>query len=119
VPYRLRISNPPGQLQWSLQILQTVFDTFITLPPDVKASRSTLHWIMLAFDITSGQDQVILREVWMKLDEQFGMRWVAPTNRLAAWRKRLFPEMSGDDVPGVSRGRFEGDFDFKDDAPIS
>ncbi len=119
LPYHLRISNPPGQPHWSLQTLQTVFDTFITLPPDVKASRSTLYWIMLAFDITSSKDQIILREVWKKLDERFGMCWFGPSHRLMAWRKRLFPEASGDDVPGVSRGGFEGDFDFKDDAPIS
>ena len=119
LPYHLRISNPPGQPQWSLQTLQKLFEIFITLPPDVKASRSTLHWIMRAFDTTSGQDQAILREVWMKLDERFGMRWFPPTNRLGAWKKSLFPEMSGDDMPGDSRGELEGDLDFKDDVAIS
>jgi len=71
---------------------------------------------MLAFDTTSNKDQVILREVWKKLDERFGMCWFGPSHRLMAWKKRLFPETSGDDVPPVSH---KGDFDFKYDAPIS
>ncbi|KAK2466407.1 hypothetical protein APHAL10511_002049 [Amanita phalloides] len=109
LPPRLRMSNPPGRPHWSLQNLQTVFDTFVSSPGEIKASRSTLHWIMHAFDITSGQDDVVLRGVWKKLDERFGMRWIAPTNRLAAWKRRLFSEMS--DEP-VHEGSLE------DDAPV-
>ena len=116
LPPPWRISNPPGQHQWSLQNLQTIFDTFMSLSEDIKASRTTLQWIMHAFDVTSGRDKVILRVVWKKLDKRFGMCWVASTNRLAAWRTRLFPEASGEVEP---RGRFEDDFDIGDHTPIS
>ncbi|KAF8631130.1 hypothetical protein AX15_002477 [Amanita polypyramis BW_CC] len=101
LPPRLRISNPPGRPRWSLQNLQTVFDVFLNLPKEVRASRATLHWIMQAFDTTSGNDEVILREAWKRLDERFGMCWVAPTNRLATWKRRLFPEIGGDFVQNV------------------
>jgi hypothetical protein len=55
---------------------------------------------MQAFDATSGQDEDKLREVWAILDAKLGARfeahWVAPTNRLAAWQRRLFPERDED-----------------------
>ena len=115
LPPPLRISNPPGQPQWSLQNLQKVFDIFMNLPEDINASRTMLHWIMRAFDVTSGRDKVILQEVWKKLDKRFGMCWVASTNRLAAWRAMLFSETSGDVEPGASHGGLEDDFDIRDD----
>ena len=117
LPPPLRISNPPGQPQWSLQNLQKVFDIFMNLPEEINASRTTLHWIMRAFDVTSGRDKVILQEVWKKLDKRFGMRWVASTNRLAAWRAMLFSETSGDVEPDASHGGLEDDFDIGDDTP--
>ena len=115
LPPPLRISNPPGQPQWSLQNLQKVFDIFMDLPEDINASRTMLHWIMRAFDVTSGRDKVILQEVWKKLDKRFGMRWVASTNRLASWRAMLFSETRGDVEPDTSHGGLEDDFDIGDD----
>ncbi|KAF8639621.1 hypothetical protein AX17_000886 [Amanita inopinata Kibby_2008] len=106
LPPQLRLTNPPDRPQWSLQNLETVFDTFLSMPEEVKASRSTLHWIMDAFDKTSGGDEELLRDVWKKLDARFGMCWVAPTNRLGRWKTRLFPEMDDErqvSLEGLSR----------------
>ena len=101
LPSRLRISNPPGWPHWSLENLEIMFDAYLALPMEIRPSRSTLHWIMKAFDVTSGQGDDKLREVWAKLDAKlgarFGVNWVAPTNRLVDWRRRLFPEQNEKD----------------------
>ncbi|KAM6495670.1 hypothetical protein JOM56_008376 [Amanita muscaria] len=113
LPSHIRISNPPDRPHWTLKNLQAMFDAFLSLPAEIRASRSTVYWIMNAFDVTSGQNEDVLREVWGKLEARLGagfvVHWVAPTNRLAKWRQRLFPELS--------KGE-RGDEETEDDASI-
>ncbi|KIL68196.1 hypothetical protein M378DRAFT_158737 [Amanita muscaria Koide BX008] len=113
LPSHIRISNPPDRPHWTLKNLQAMFDAFLSLPAEIRAGRSTVYWIMNAFDVTSGQNEDVLREVWGKLEARLGagfvVHWVAPTNRLAKWRKRLFPELS--------KGE-RGDDETEDDASI-
>ncbi|PFH52575.1 hypothetical protein AMATHDRAFT_139626 [Amanita thiersii Skay4041] len=110
-----KLANPPNQPNWTLANLKTVFDTFTSVSPDLVPSRSTLHWILSAFEKASGSDESLLRTVWKKLDDKYGMCWVAPTNRLDRWRTRLFPDTVAE-TDLTQDATFVVDYDPEEDA---
>lgn len=89
-PPRFRVANPPGQPAWSLTNLQALFDSFLVLPEHTIVSQSTVYWIMVAFEKTSGNDVALLRQVWKQLETRFKIPWYGPNNRLHRIRAKLF-----------------------------
>jgi hypothetical protein len=94
-PPQFRATNPPGQPAWSLTNLQELFDTFLMLPEYTIISRSTVYWIMVAFEKTSGNDVTLLRRVWKQLKNRFKGPVYGPNNRLRRIQVKLFPEDCG------------------------
>ncbi|KAF9468836.1 hypothetical protein BDZ94DRAFT_1207889 [Collybia nuda] len=91
MPASIRASNPPGRPTWSLDNLQSLFDTFMDLPGHVRISQPTIFWIMVAFDKTSGNNVDIMRRAWQQLEDRFGGPWGEPGSRLHEMRLKLFP----------------------------
>jgi len=90
-PPRSRAANPLGQPAWSLTNLRALFDTFLTLPEHTIVSRSTIYWIMVAFEKTSGNDVALLRQVWKQLETRFKSPCRGPNDRLGRIQGKLFP----------------------------
>jgi hypothetical protein len=82
----------PGGLEWNLENLQNIFDRFVELPPDTKISQSTVFWTLNSFSRMSDHDVDLLRTVWRRLEDRFGMLQRGRNHRLTRWRRRLFPE---------------------------
>ncbi|TFK29263.1 hypothetical protein FA15DRAFT_582706 [Coprinopsis marcescibilis] len=57
--------------RWNLSNLQLVFRLFLKLPAQEVPTRSTVYWIMSAFDKTSGHDKKLLREVWAQMKGRY------------------------------------------------
>jgi hypothetical protein len=86
----------PSRTAWSLENLSSLFDAFLALPGNIKPSQSTVSWIIVAFDKTSGRDKDMLRKVWIQLENKFGGPW---KGRLWRLRARLFPPGSKHELP--------------------
>lgn len=95
VPERVRLANPPGKPTWTLDNLQSLFDTFMGLPGRVQISQLTVYWIMKAFEVTSDNEAKLLRQVWKQLEDRFGGPWGMPGSRLYEMRMKLFPGDTG------------------------
>ena len=88
---------------WSLENLSSLFSTFLALPEHIKLSQSTISWIMVAFDKTSGHDMDILRKIWTQLEVRFGGPWGGSRNRLYRLRASLFHPGSKYQPPDADR----------------
>ncbi|KAI0832499.1 hypothetical protein BC628DRAFT_1346934 [Trametes gibbosa] len=67
--------EPPSWRAWTSEQLHTLFDNFITLPPGARPNARTVYSVLVAFAITSGYDQAVLRNVWERLEDRYGGRW--------------------------------------------
>jgi len=79
------------QTTWTLENLEKLFESFLALPENDEPCRSTLFWIVVAFQKTSGDDLTKLREVWRRLEGRYPWPWADPGHRLSRLRSRLFP----------------------------
>lgn len=79
-------------LEWNLENLKAIFEKFLELPPDTKLSESTIFWTLNSFSRTSGHDLELLRTVWQRMEDRFGLFGGGPNHRLTRWRRSLFPE---------------------------
>ncbi|KAF7776127.1 hypothetical protein Agabi119p4_4520 [Agaricus bisporus var. burnettii] len=102
-PRRKRRGPQPGGLEWNLENLQNIFDRFIELPPDTMVSEATVFWILNSFSRMGGHDIDLLRTVWIRMEDRFGMLQRGPNHRLTRWRRRLFPEAEDLDEPESGR----------------
>ncbi|EAU84295.2 hypothetical protein CC1G_01291 [Coprinopsis cinerea okayama7 len=60
--------------EWNLSNLDLMFKLFLRLPPTRIPTRSTIYWIITAFDKASGGDLPIQRRVWVQLKLRFQKR---------------------------------------------
>ncbi len=74
---------------WTLEQLHALFDNFIDLPDVAKPNGRTVYWLLSAFAITSGYDRAILRGVWERLSQRYGMRW---DGRVERFRTKIYAE---------------------------
>ncbi|PBK72896.1 hypothetical protein ARMSODRAFT_953305 [Armillaria solidipes] len=74
---------------WSLDALQSIYDTFIMMPGDDVPTKTTIYWLMVAFNKVSGQDLVCMRQVWTEMVERFNGPWGGPDNRLQRMHRSL------------------------------
>ncbi|KAJ7591399.1 hypothetical protein C8J56DRAFT_751325, partial [Mycena floridula] len=79
-----------SQRSWTLTDLESLYDTFLTIADEVRPTVSTIYWIMVAFDITSGHDVLLLRKIWKELEEKFNGPWGGRDNRLRILKDKLF-----------------------------
>lgn len=79
---------------WNLDNLSRIFDLFLELPSYSNPNHNTIYFIMLAFDKASGRDIKILRDVWMRIDDRFGivLHKTHSVSRLARLQRLLFFE---------------------------
>lgn len=61
----------PTENKWSLENLTVVYEMFLRLPATAIPTRSTIFWIMDAFDKTSGHDVLLLQRVWIELKRRY------------------------------------------------
>ncbi|KAJ7283467.1 hypothetical protein C8J57DRAFT_736043 [Mycena rebaudengoi] len=80
--------NKPGQ--WLLRHLQSLFEVFLALPPYIQPTSSTVYWAIVAFDKTSNHDRTLLRIVWTRIEDRFGVTWGSPQHRLSRLRAAIF-----------------------------
>lgn len=91
VPANETLSSRLGTTQaWTLAELEPIYQQFMKLRHVSKPSKSTLYWIMVAFDRTSGHDVVLLRKIWKELEKRFGGPWGGTGNRLRFLKTKLF-----------------------------
>lgn len=91
---RLEVSADPNHphRQWDLESLQAMYRTFLTMPYGVVPSRSTIFWIMVAFDKASDRDVDHLRAIWLELENHFEPMapWLFQQGRLQRIKNILF-----------------------------
>lgn len=72
----------PELSAWNLDNLTLVFKAFMDLPKGVKANGRLLYWIIVAFWRLSGNDPVVLRNVWEQLEGKYGRGWDGRLERI-------------------------------------
>ncbi|KAF7301527.1 hypothetical protein MIND_00718200 [Mycena indigotica] len=70
----------PGQHPWVLPVLNDMLDVFLALPKHIEPSRSTIYWLLVAFEKTSNQDMELLKTVWGRIRSHFREEWVNSRN---------------------------------------
>ncbi|KAG6889045.1 hypothetical protein C0995_004328 [Termitomyces sp. Mi166 len=88
-PRPKRNANSPDE--WTLNNLQRVLDLFMSMPSDMQMGRSAFYWLIVAFQITSGNDRQLLRDVWRRVEGRFRIS-SGPNNRLYIIKASLFSE---------------------------
>lgn len=88
-------NNPHNK--WNLASLQRIYRLFLKLPPREVPSRSTIYWIMVAFDKASDHDVDLLQERWSELENRFAPTspWLFAQPRLQRMKGMLFPPPGG------------------------
>ncbi|KAH6915215.1 hypothetical protein BKA70DRAFT_1180925 [Coprinopsis sp. MPI-PUGE-AT-0042] len=61
----------PTENKWTLDNLTIVYELFLQLPAAAIPTRSTIFWIMDAFDKTCGHDVLLLQRVWLELKHRY------------------------------------------------
>ncbi|KAG7448936.1 uncharacterized protein BT62DRAFT_928942 [Guyanagaster necrorhizus] len=74
---------------WSFDALQSIYDTFIIMPGDDVPTKTTIYWLMVAFNKVSGRDLACMRQVWTEMVERFHGPWGGPDNRLQRMHRSL------------------------------
>jgi hypothetical protein len=79
---------------WTLNNLRKIFSRFLLLPIDTRITQAQLWTILDAFGKTSDWDYDELRQVWVSIDERFGIQLHKPHGNAALTRlkRTLFPE---------------------------
>lgn len=72
---------------WTLDTLHTLFQQFIGLPQSAKPNSRTAYWLLVAYAIASGYDRVLLRDVWEKLSNRYGIWW---DGRVHEFRDKIY-----------------------------
>ncbi|KAF7966942.1 hypothetical protein HWV62_36404 [Athelia sp. TMB] len=87
---RLKSLHKPSESPWTFTNLQSLFASFLELPPGTRPSDSTVYWILVAFSKTTGDNDDILMKVWEQLQSRFGRRW---GGRIELFRKKIHGEL--------------------------
>ncbi|KAF8192422.1 hypothetical protein BJ912DRAFT_1057793 [Pholiota molesta] len=79
---------------WTLNNLRKIFSRFLLLPIDTRITQAHLWTILDAFGKTSDWNYDELRQVWVSIDERFGIQLHKPHGNAALTRlkRTLFPE---------------------------
>ncbi|KAF7331740.1 hypothetical protein MKEN_00053800 [Mycena kentingensis (nom. inval.)] len=99
-----RTTSQGSQVQpWSLDALIQILDVFLSLPPHIKPSASTVYWLLIAFHKTSTGDPKMVATAWKRVQDHFGEEW-AMRRRIRNVRSHLvrrseFEERSETAVP--------------------
>ncbi|WWD20405.1 GTP-binding protein LepA [Kwoniella shandongensis] len=110
-PRSIDHSQGQGQGGWTLDALEELFESFLTLHPStseggkgIKAPNRKAIWIILkAFARTTGGDDLAVKRVWEALETKFGEGngegWIGwrEDNRLV-WLKRVLYTSEGGDA---------------------
>ncbi|OCH87899.1 hypothetical protein OBBRIDRAFT_780989 [Obba rivulosa] len=81
------LTNRLTRSSWNLANLESLFDSFITLPHSMNPSSRTIYWLLRAYAVTTSNDMAKLRTTWNRLAKRFGNSWGGRLDRL---RREIF-----------------------------
>lgn len=91
-------TGPPGSL-WNLTTLRSLFSSFLALTPPhpsttaampfggkrTAPSSKELFWLILAFEVVTGEDSRVVLDVWDAVESKFGHEEKAKGVRSVGW----------------------------------
>lgn len=65
----------PELSAWNFENLKLIFKAFMDLPKGYRPNGRLLYWIIVAFGRLSGNNPMVLRNVWEQLEGKYGRNW--------------------------------------------